>query len=260
MANKKKYIPKVRHNPEIQAREIEKNRNELKYILKAVESLNLSHDNHISYLGNFARHDIKNSIQSMDSILSTTEASEITEENILSLKTNLKVIRETIDNFSKLVPYSKDEKFELKNLIIAVELLSRNDMYNHKILFSKNLPTDFDVYLNLPFQSVLQMFNNLIINAVKSLEKIESPIICINCYRYSEFLVIEVMDNGRKIAINDADKIFEFGYSTTQGSGIGLYHAKYLCELFKGKIEFKSLDSKFTKAFLVHLPITTEFK
>lgn len=106
---KKKYIPKARHNPEIQARKIENNRIELLNIHKAVEALSISHDIHISYLGNFARHDIKNSIQSMDSVLSTTNSEEITDENILSLKTNLKVIRETIDNFSKLVPYSKDE-------------------------------------------------------------------------------------------------------------------------------------------------------
>ncbi|MBX9889449.1 MAG: sensor histidine kinase [Flavobacteriaceae bacterium] len=255
MAKKKNYIPNPRYNPEVQAQKIEKNRRELQNVFKAVEALTLSHDNHISYLGNFARHDIKNSIQSMDSVLSTTSAQEMTEENILSLKTNLKVIRETIDNFSKLVPYSKDEKFEIKNLIIAVELLIRNDLYNNKIKLIKELPKEFNIYLNLPFQSVLQMFNNLFINAIKSLEQIENPTIKLVAFVNENFLTIEILDNGLLINEKSVDKIFEFGYSTTGGSGIGLYHAKYLCELFKGKIEIKSKDDFYTKAFLVHLPI-----
>lgn len=252
---KKKYIPKARHNPEIQARKIENNRIELLNIHKAVEALSISHDIHISYLGNFARHDIKNSIQSMDSVLSTTNAEEITAENILSLKTNLKVIRETIDNFSKLVPYSKDEKFEIKNLIIAVELLTRNALYKNNIKLIKELPKETSIYLNLPFQSVLQMFNNLFINAIKSLENVDNPIIKIFAYINDDSLIIEIIDNGKQIDDKNKEKIFEFGFSTTGGSGIGLYHAKYLCELFKGKIEIKSFDDLYTKAFLVHLPI-----
>lgn len=252
---KKKYIPKSRHNPEIQARKLDKNRQDLLKIQKTVEALSVSHDNHISYLGNFARHDIKNSIQSMDSVLSTTNADEITDTDILSLKTNLKVIRETIDNFSKLVPYSKDKKFELKNLIVAVELLTRNDFYKSKIKLLKDLPKDYDIYLNLPFQSVLQMFNNLIINSIKSLEGIEEPKIEIAAKIIDNKIIISVSDNGTIIEEKNKDKIFEFGYSTTGGSGIGLYHAKYLCELFDGNIELCCDNEDYSKSFLVHLPI-----
>ncbi|MDI9257947.1 sensor histidine kinase [Flavobacterium sedimenticola] len=254
MNRKKKYIPKSRHNPEVQARKIDLHREELRQIKKAVEALTFSHDNHISYLGNFARHDIKNSIQSMDSILSTTTAEEITEQQILSLKTNLKVIRETMENFSKLVPYSKDEKFEYRNLLIAVELLSRNDFYNGKIKLFKVYPEE-EIYLNLPFQSVLQMFNNLIINSIKSLESTEKPIIQISAHTDSEKLNIEISDNGQSIPEKDNERIFEFGYSTTGGSGIGLYHARYLCELFNGSIQLSNTKIGFSKTFLIHLPI-----
>ncbi|UTF93053.1 HAMP domain-containing histidine kinase [Elizabethkingia anophelis] len=252
---KKRYIPKTRHNPEVQAKKIEKSREDLIKIQKTLEALSASHDNHISYLGNFARHDIKNSIQSMDSILSTTNAEEFNDEHIQSLKANLKVIRETMDNFSKLVPYSKDEKFNLKNLIIAVELLTRNDLHKNKIKFKKILPSDIDIYLNLPFQSVLQMFNNLIINSIKALENIGDPAILIEAHVKDGNLIIELSDNGRLIDEKEFGKIFEFGHSTTGGSGIGLYHAKYLCELFSGKIEVKILNNDYSKTFLVHLPI-----
>ena len=255
MPRKRRFIPKPRHNPEVQARKIDQNRDLYLQIRKAVDAITISHDNHISYLGNFARHDIKNSIQSMDSVLSTTSALEMTDEQILSLRTNLKVIRETMDNFSKLVPYSKDEKFDLKNLIIAVELLTRNDLYTNKIKLIREFPEE-SIYLNLPFQSVLQMFNNIFINAIKALEFVENPVIKVSASSNTEHLTIEISDNGKKIEEKEKDKIFEFGYSTTGGSGIGLYHAKYLCELFNGNIEIISTNNdNFSKSFLIHLPI-----
>lgn len=58
MARKKRFIPKPRHNPEVQARKIDHNRELYLQIRKAVDAITISHDNHISYLGNFARHDI----------------------------------------------------------------------------------------------------------------------------------------------------------------------------------------------------------
>ena len=131
-------------------------------------------------------------------------------------------------------------------------------MYNNKIKLVKELPKDIDIYLNLPFQSVLQMFNNLFINAIKSLENTKNPTIKLNAYVNNDFLTIEIIDNGLKIEDKNIEKIFDFGYSTTGGSGIGLYHAKYLCELFKGKIEIKPFVDEYNKAFLVHLPIIIE--
>lgn len=252
---KRKYIPKPRHNPEMQAKKIKEAGDRIKIVSKTIDALSASHDNHISYLGNFARHDIKNAIQSMDSILYNAKCSEITEENIQSLNANLKVIRETIENFSKLVPYSKDEKFTLKNLIIAVELLTRNDIYNNKIQLIKDVPLDIDIFFKLPFQSVLQMFNNLIINAIKALQDVEEPFIEIKAYYTDNNLTIAITDNGKSILNRDIDKIFEFGVSTTGGSGIGLYHAKYLCELFNGNIEVDISNAPYSKTFLVNLPI-----
>lgn len=255
---KKKYIPKGRHNPEIQAKKIEVNREQINLFSKTVDALTASHDNHISYLGNFARHDIKNAIQSMDSILYNSNTQDFTEQSIESLNANLKIIRETMENFSRLVPYSKDETFTLRNLIIAIELLTRNDIYNNKINLIKDIPDNYEIYFKLPFQSVLQMFNNLIINSIKALESVEKPYIMITTLINESNLTIGITDNGKVIASKDTTKIFDFGVSTTGGSGIGLYHAQYLCELFKGNIEVDISDSPNSKTFLVNLPINNK--
>ncbi len=41
---------------------------------------------------------------------------------------------------------------------------------------------------------------------------------------------IVISDNGRRIESKLKDEIFKYGYSTTKGRGIGLYHAKYVCK------------------------------
>jgi len=260
MSKRKKYIPKPKFNPVIQAKRIEEQSLkiyslslEISNLDKAIKAISKSHDTHISYLGNFARHDVKNSIQNMDSILSTNKIDEFTEEHIQSLEENLKAIRETMDNFSKLIPYSNDEKFSLKDLFIAVEVLNRNAFHEKKIKFIKEFPEDVEVTFNLPFQSILQMLNNLIINSIKSLENTEPSCIKI-CAVVENKFYIEVSDNGCRIDEKNLGDIFEYGYSTTGGSGIGLYHAKYLCELLKGNIQLVQRNDEFSKSFRIYLP------
>lgn len=228
---------------------------QIENIKKTIKAISNSHDIHISYLGNFAKHDIKNAIQSMDSVLSTVEPENFTHGHISNLKGNLNIIRNTLNNFSQLIPYSKDRKFELKNLLIAIELLTRNELNKNKITFVQEYPKEIDIYLNLPFQSVLQMFNNLVINAIKALSYKANPIIKLSAFIDEDYLKIELLDNGEPIHENDFDKIFDFGYSTTGGSGIGLYHAKYLCTQFNGKIEAIRTNGAFSKIFKVNLPL-----
>ncbi len=248
MKKKRTFIPSTPTNPIVLGKKIEN-------LKKAIDALSKSHDIHISYLANFARHDIKNSIQSMDSILSTNDANEITDEHILSLRTNLKVIRKTIDNFSQLVPHSDDETFSLHSIVSALELLNRNILFEKKIFFIKELPIDVEVRFHLPFQAVLQMFNNLVINAIKCLEPVENPKLLLEVI-ISDFVEFYFHDNGSLISKNDLLKIFEYGFSTTGGSGIGLYHAKYLCELFNGGVKvIEGRKDEFTKAFLIYLPM-----
>ncbi|WP_158648487.1 hypothetical protein, partial [Candidatus Symbiothrix dinenymphae] len=119
----------------IQAKKIEKLSEKIDRNKQNIEALSKSNDNHISYLANFTRHDIKNAILSMDSILTVTAPEEFTQEKIASLSTYLEVISNTIENFAKLVPYSSDGKFKLESLFIAVEVLTRADMQNHKVNF-----------------------------------------------------------------------------------------------------------------------------
>lgn len=254
-----------KYNPVVQAKKIEKIRTqseqfneELKRLKTFIDSLDRSHNNHISYLGNFARHDIKNAIQNMDSILLTTEPEEFTHEKIESLSIFLNVIRTTMDNFAKLVPYSTNGEFTIDALIVASKLLYRADMEKNNIKIQYVYPSNCTSKIKLPFQTIGQMLNNLLINSIKALEDVEEKQVLVEGEVKLNDLIIRVFDNGREILEEDKDKVFEYGFTTTNGSGIGLFHAKYICEKFGGAIGLSFLQgSNFNKVFTVTLPINT---
>ncbi|WP_179008268.1 sensor histidine kinase [Winogradskyella forsetii] len=253
----KKYIPKKKTNPVVLNKRIEELKNELRLHGKNIDAISKSHDIHITMLSNFARHDIKNSIQSIDSVISTNTSDEITDEHLSSIKLNLKIMRETIENFSKLVPHSDKDNFSYSSLVTAVELLNRDNFYENKITLIKENDLDQEIYFSLPFQSVVQMTNNIIINATKALSKIETKrIIKFSVDKDENFLKISIFDNGEEVEKKIENKIFDYGISNTGGSGIGLHHAKYLCELYNGSIEYCPLENNdYQKYFLISLPI-----
>lgn len=66
-------------------------------------------------------------------------------------------------------------------------------------------------------------------------------------------ILIRASDNGRGLpAGTNKDRIFEMGYTTTQGSGLGLYHVRQVLGELGGSIEVESSSSQGT-SFLIKL-------
>lgn len=66
-------------------------------------------------------------------------------------------------------------------------------------------------------------------------------------------LLARVSDNGRGMpAGTNKSRIFEMGYTTTQGSGLGLYHIRQVLGEMGGSIELENSSSKGT-SFLIKL-------
>ena len=59
-------------------------------------------------------------------------------------------------------------------------------------------------------------------------------------------LLISVCDNGKGIPDENLDKIFDLGFTTTNGSGIGLYNVKSTIQRMKGGIYVISSQDKGT--------------
>ena len=66
-------------------------------------------------------------------------------------------------------------------------------------------------------------------------------------------LLLYFKDNGDGIPDEIINNIFEFRYSNTDGSGIGLYHVRDILEKYKSKIEI--LPNSNGAEFLIKIPL-----
>jgi sensor histidine kinase regulating citrate/malate metabolism len=95
------------------------------------------------------------------------------------------------------------------------------------------------------------MIDNFVNNSIKAeATKLEFII-----KKRSGILFIDVIDNGIGIKEDIKDKIFDFGSSTTNGSGIGLYHIKDIVEKLDGTIELSKENSLFGAEFNIRINV-----
>lgn len=159
-------------------------------------------------------------------------------------------MRETLSNFAKLVKY--DDGCSLSELIDAVKILNRATFTQEKIEFLCDKLEQY-IHFKIPFVSMLQLINNMIINAIKAVEHTSNKKIRLQTTLDENTLTLSIFDNGAKIPIDIQSKIFDYGFSASGGSGIGLFHARYLCQMYDGSIYYHEIDDM--KGFMITLPI-----
>ncbi len=97
------------------------------------------------------------------------------------------------------------------------------------------------------------LFNNLMINAVQSMES-EGGHLKVKITPDGEFVRVEIADTGRGIAPENLKKIFEPYFSTKEtGTGLGLAIVQKIVDVHNGTIEVESAVGEGTK-FTVRLP------
>jgi signal transduction histidine kinase len=104
-----------------------------------------------------------------------------------------------------------------------------------RVIVENPLPT-----LNIDPVRIHQVFQNLIDNAVKYMDKPQGEI-HISCQRELEYWVFCVQDNGPGIAPRYFERIFQMFQTLTprdqfESTGIGLTLVKRIMELYNGKI------------------------
>jgi nitrogen fixation/metabolism regulation signal transduction histidine kinase len=101
--------------------------------------------------------------------------------------------------------------------------------------------------LKIDKEQWVQVFNNLIKNAIQATSLQAESRIIISVRKESDAVIIEVSDNGSGIDDEQKEKIF-IPYFTTKntGSGIGLSVVKHIVENHEGEISFVSELNKGT--------------
>ncbi|GGH48270.1 histidine kinase [Mangrovimonas yunxiaonensis] len=87
----------------------------------------------------------------------------------------------------------------------------------------------------------------IIDNLISNSEKANASEVKIGFNKRKDNLVISFEDNGKGIPEKNLTKVYDLGYTTTSGSGIGLYQVNDLVKnSLKGKIEIESQEKKGT--------------
>lgn len=251
----KNYIPSKRHNPEMLARKIERQQETVDKWENTLNAVIKANEQHIIFLSNFLQHDMKNAIHSMDGILSTLSGNSISDSEINSLKTSLELLRQTINNFKDLIPHSQNGEFTLNALLSSIEALTRGNI-NKEIDCEFSYDRKKEITINHSYQALLQVLHNVVINATKSMETVTNKKLLVKACENDSKCEITIADTGLEIQKENLEKIFTYGFSTTGGTGIGLFHAKYVCDSFNGSIKLNTqCKLPFTKEFIINFPI-----
>lgn len=90
----------------------------------------------------------------------------------------------------------------------------------------------------------------IIDNFITNSENAEAKNIYFCFSRSGQELLLRITDDGKGIKAANINKIFDFGFTTTEGSGIGLYNVKVAIENMGGGVFVESDGLTFTTFFL----------
>jgi len=156
---------------------------------------------------------------------------------------NLSRIAGTFSNFARM-PEAKFEKVDIAAKLHSVVQLFRNNNEEIQIKFSGN---DSGVYVYADPEQLVQVFNNLLKNAIQSIPPNRKGKIQVNLKTEARNVLIEIIDNGAGIDDEISDKLFVPNFTTKNtGMGLGLAISKNIIELSGGKIWFSTEINKGT--------------
>ena len=200
-------------------------------------------------------HDLKQPIRNISSFSNILEKqlsrnyklSKIELESLNFIKTGTNQMKMLVDEllaFSRLNT-SDEENFQPVNINDVINLL-QNNLYhqieeNQAEIIFEQLPEDIPAVKI----KMLQLFQNLISNAIKFRDPDRKPVINIAANAVEGQWLISIKDNGIGIQKEHYDRIFElFNRLHTQqeimGTGIGLATCKKIVEQHNGKIWVES--------------------
>lgn len=248
-AKKKIYIPKPRHNPELQAKRLERLEENIKHLQRVLDTVTTSYDRHMEHLSAFAKHDMGNAVQSMYAILKILDK-KLSPEDSLALRTSIDNMQTTLESFENMVPFSRTGMFPLKKLMFALESLTRFQAGIQGIDYQFIYDREHDILINQPYQPLLQLLQNLTSNSIKSFkDSKKNKLLVVEATIKDKICSIQVKDTGCGISDENVKHVFDYKFTTTNGCGIGLYHALYVCKNIGGNITLDRNTNGFSTIF-----------
>ncbi len=143
------------------------------------------------------------------------------------------------------------KKSNLKEIVNESIKKNKNLLIQEKILLNIH---DLDVIINTDSKWIVFILNQIIQNSIKYRKKEDSLSIEIYAVQKKEKVILYINDNGIGIKKGEIARVFEKGFTGTNGrlsnkksTGIGLYLCKKLCDKLGIKIELNSNENEGTQ-------------
>lgn len=158
-----------------------------------------------------------------------------------------RVMLEQIDTLSRIASefsnFAKMPRTILERLNLSDTLSSAVELYsstpNVEVIFENKINDSVEV--DADRKQLIRAVSNLIKNGIQSIPRGRMGKIQVVLYRENEKMHIDVSDNGKGIAEEERDKIFEPYFTTKSGgTGLGLALVKNIFNEFGADISFES--------------------
>jgi two-component system C4-dicarboxylate transport sensor histidine kinase DctB len=147
----------------------------------------------------------------------------------------------------------------LKNTINEAQLIMFDRAHKLGASIHASYPPD-DVHINADETLLLQLFVNLISNALDAVSKTDNPALEIVVSKKNKLATIKISDNGLGVSEKDLPNIFEPFYSTKQmnrGLGLGLTISQEIVNRFHGEMSVHN-NTHGGATFSVTAPLATK--
>lgn len=241
---------------------------ELKNSAENLKKLNEAKDRFLSIISHDLRTPFSSIIGFTDYLLGEQNVSEEKQRNYIKLiqdssKSMLSLVNSLLD-WTRI--QTGRIKFEPERINVREVVKKSFNMLSGTALQKKiemNLNVEEDVFVHADSTLLLQVFNNLISNAIKftndggNISISAEPVVEKRAFQF------HVKDNGVGIKESDIDKLFNVdskfttpGTSGEKGSGLGLSLVKEIIEKHGGEISVKSILGDGTE-FIFTIPVSS---
>lgn len=148
-----------------------------------------------------------------------------------------------------VVSFATKANFNLSTEQISVDLAEYFREYITNIIPTvndSNLKIICEDHTVLPFIKEIKPIeiNIIIDNLINNSKKAKANNILVNIHGNQDDLDISFADDGEGIPEENFKRIYDFGFTTTDGSGLGLYHVNQIIKSLNGKINAKNNTTK----------------
>ncbi len=232
-------------------------------ILEQVNKSMIENVNKYKYLQEDYKEYIEMWIHEIKTPIATSKM--IIENNKNNVTKSIDEELEKIDNFiEQVLFYARSNTVEKDYYIKKCSLrdIVNEVIYKNKTaLMSENISIDahnLDIEVRTDNKWIVFMLNQVLQNSIKYRKKDEIEKIEIYSEKYKEYIVLTIKDNGIGIKESEISKVFDKGFTGTNGrllnkksTGIGLYLCKKLCDKLGIAIKVSSIEQKGTKVELI---------